>query len=73
LQRVSTLVSARSRDELVDKGGNQIPDRVTLTYAEREENLRLALTWLQEAEQQTRLVRSMLERLHEHYLKEALR
>ena len=74
LQRVSELVSARSHIVDVETDdGSELTDRVPLTDEDRERNLRMALTWLQKAEQETRLLRTMLERLHEHHLTQTLR
>ena len=74
LQRVSELVSARSHIVDVETDdGSELTDRVPLTDEDRERNLRMALTWLGRAEQETRLLRTMLERLHEHHLTQTLR
>ena len=60
LLRVVQLVEARSREITITAGGTEVTDRVRLSDVEREEKLRMALTWLNQAEMQTRLLRTEL-------------
>ncbi len=68
MARVVEFVGARSRLEMTENDGAQLADRVRLSHDERVDNLKFALTWLQNAEQTMRLLRVELERLMEYEL-----
>lgn len=73
IARADDKIAARRREALSENGdGLALPDLVPMTTAERIEALQIALTWIQRAEEHTRRMRVLTERLLERLMREEL-